>query len=118
MADRFKYAEIRQKIIEAIRTDLIGPRAEEEVLTENRAMVTLSECSMCRAMTRIIPARESRKSTLIWPMRMAKTIPLDRMMTMNRYHQLIFSFRPLSESVSMFKPICRVSAWMSAGATM
>ena len=35
MADRFKYAEIRQKIIEAIRTDLIGPRAEEEVLTEN-----------------------------------------------------------------------------------
>ena len=35
MADRFKYAEIRQKIIEAIRTDLIGPRSEEEVLTEN-----------------------------------------------------------------------------------
>lgn len=35
MADRFKYAEVRQKIIEAIRTDLIGPREEEEVLAEN-----------------------------------------------------------------------------------
>lgn len=35
MADRFKYAEIRQKIIEAIRTDLIGPREDEEVLEEN-----------------------------------------------------------------------------------
>lgn len=35
MADRFKYAEVRQKIIEAIRTDLIGPREEEEVLEEN-----------------------------------------------------------------------------------
>lgn len=35
MVDRFKYAEARQKIIEAIRTDLIGPLEEEEVLTEN-----------------------------------------------------------------------------------
>ncbi len=35
MADRFKYAEVRQKIIEAIRTDLIGPREEDEVLEEN-----------------------------------------------------------------------------------
>jgi hypothetical protein len=35
MADRFKYSEIRQKIISAIRTDLIGPQSEEEVLEEN-----------------------------------------------------------------------------------
>lgn len=35
MDDRFKYAEVRQKIIEAIRTDLIGPREDEEVLEEN-----------------------------------------------------------------------------------
>ncbi len=35
MANRFKYAEVRQKIIEAIRTDLIGPREENEVLEEN-----------------------------------------------------------------------------------
>ena len=35
MADRFKYAEVRQRIIEAIRTDLIGPREEDEVLEEN-----------------------------------------------------------------------------------
>ncbi len=35
MADRFKYAEVRQKIIDAIRTDLIGPLSPEEVLDEN-----------------------------------------------------------------------------------
>ena len=35
MADRFKYAEVRQKIIDSIRTDLIGPQNENEVLDEN-----------------------------------------------------------------------------------
>ena len=35
MADRFKYSEVRQKIIDAIRMDLIGPREETEVLEEN-----------------------------------------------------------------------------------
>lgn len=35
MADRFKYSEVRQKIIDAIRTYLIGPRDEKEVLKEN-----------------------------------------------------------------------------------
>ena len=35
MADRFKYAEVRQKIIDAIRTDLIGPLSPEEDLDEN-----------------------------------------------------------------------------------
>lgn len=35
MTDRFKYSEVRQKIIDAIRIDLIGPREKEEVLEEN-----------------------------------------------------------------------------------
>lgn len=35
MDDRFKYDEVRQKIIDAIRTDLIGPLSPEEVLDEN-----------------------------------------------------------------------------------
>ena len=35
MADRSKYAEVRQKIIDAIRTDLIGPLDPKEVLDEN-----------------------------------------------------------------------------------
>lgn len=35
MADRFQYSEVRQKIIDAIRTDLIGPRTQDEVLEEN-----------------------------------------------------------------------------------
>ena len=35
MADRLKYAETRQKIIDMLRTDLLGPSDENEVLTEN-----------------------------------------------------------------------------------
>lgn len=35
MPDRFKYAEVRQKIIDAIRTDLIGPCSSKEKLDEN-----------------------------------------------------------------------------------
>lgn len=35
MPDKFKYAEVRQKIIDAIRIDLIGPLETEEVLNEN-----------------------------------------------------------------------------------
>lgn len=35
MTDRFKYSKVRQKIIDAIRIDLIGPRETEEVLEEN-----------------------------------------------------------------------------------
>lgn len=35
MPDKSKYAEVRQKIIEAIRIDLIGPLETEEVLSEN-----------------------------------------------------------------------------------
>ena len=35
MPDRFKYSEVRQKIINALRTDLMGPQSENEILDEN-----------------------------------------------------------------------------------
>lgn len=35
MADRGQYSSVRQKIIDMLRTDLIGPISEEEVLNEN-----------------------------------------------------------------------------------
>lgn len=35
MADRFKYAEVRQRIIDMLKIDLMGPLAEEEILDEN-----------------------------------------------------------------------------------
>lgn len=35
MADRFKFAKVRQQVIEMIKTDLLGPRSEEEVLNQN-----------------------------------------------------------------------------------
>ena len=35
MADRYKYAQIRQEIIDALRVDLMGPQSPEEILDEN-----------------------------------------------------------------------------------
>lgn len=35
MADRFRYAEVRQMIIDAMKVDLMGPQAEDEELDEN-----------------------------------------------------------------------------------
>ena len=35
MADRFKYAKVRQEIINALRTDLMGPQSDNEVLDES-----------------------------------------------------------------------------------
>lgn len=35
MTDRFKYAEVRQKIIDAVKMDLMGPQTENEILDEN-----------------------------------------------------------------------------------
>lgn len=35
MADRFKYSQVRQMIIDAMKVDLMGPQSEEEALDEN-----------------------------------------------------------------------------------
>lgn len=35
MENRFKYSEVRQKIIDALKMDLMGPQTEKEVLDEN-----------------------------------------------------------------------------------
>ena len=35
MPDRFKYAKVRQEIINALKTDLMGPQSADEVLDEN-----------------------------------------------------------------------------------
>ena len=35
MADRFKYAEVRQKVIKMLKTDLLGPMDPNEILDEN-----------------------------------------------------------------------------------
>lgn len=35
MADRFKFAEVRQKVIEMLKKDLLGPSDENEILNQN-----------------------------------------------------------------------------------
>lgn len=44
---RFRYSAVRQRIIDAMKTDLMGPLMEEEVLDENprHAYVTWSACT-------------------------------------------------------------------------
>lgn len=32
MADRFKFAEVRQEVIEMLKKDLLGPNSENEIL--------------------------------------------------------------------------------------
>ena len=40
--DCFKYAEVRQKIIDALKIDLIGPMQEDEVLDESPVFAYLT----------------------------------------------------------------------------
>lgn len=35
MDERFQYAEVRQRLIDALKTDLMGPQNVDEVLDEN-----------------------------------------------------------------------------------
>lgn len=35
MTDRFKYAKVRQEIVDALKMDLMGPQSEDEILDEN-----------------------------------------------------------------------------------
>lgn len=35
MADRFKFAEVRQEVIEMLKKDLLGPSSENEILNQN-----------------------------------------------------------------------------------
>ena len=35
MADRFKFAEVRQEVIEMLKKDLLGPGNENEILNQN-----------------------------------------------------------------------------------
>ena len=36
MDERFQYAEVRQRLIDALKTDLMGPQNVDEVLDENQ----------------------------------------------------------------------------------
>ena len=45
MPDRFEFAAVRQKIIDAVRTDLMGPVSETEVLDENPKLVKMMTTS-------------------------------------------------------------------------
>ena len=48
MGDRFQYAEVRQKLINALRTDLMGPQSPDEVLDENPMLPISWVCCILR----------------------------------------------------------------------
>ena len=97
MDDRFKYAEVRQKIIDAIRTDLIGPLSPEEVLDENPRFAYL-----------VGMLEPQRIST----MARTRTSPQVRMMTTSPFLPQSSSFRHPSASVFMWKAVSTASASM------
>ena len=110
MADRFKYSEVRQKIIDAIRTDLIGPREKEEVLEENPRYAYL--VGMLDIQSDDEDYSGAGEQEVDADLRMARILRQARMMTTSLYPLHIFSCRPLSVSVSTSKAIQRVSTWM------
>ena len=80
MPDRFKYSEVRQKIINALRTDLMGPQSENEILDENPKS---SYIIGMLASQKKLPLLESKRWILISLMGILRIIPPARMMIMN-----------------------------------
>ena len=84
MGDRFQYAEVRQKLINALRTDLMGPQSPDEVLDENPmfAYIVGMLYPQTTASADGIDVGE-QEDELILPMKMVKTILRVKMMTTN-----------------------------------
>ena len=82
MPDRFKYAKVRQKIINALRTDLMGPQSADEILDENPKSAYI--IGILRQSIKTPPLQVSRRLILILRMETQTTIPLARMMIMSR----------------------------------
>ena len=112
MADRFKYSEVRQKIIDAIRTDLIGPREKEEVLEENPRYAYLVGMLDIQSDDEDYSGAGEQEVDADMAFEDGEDFTAGGMMTTSLYPLHIFSCRPLSVSVSTSKAIQRVSTWM------
>ena len=108
MADKSKYAEVRQKIIDAIRTDLIGPLETEEVLSENPRYVYI--VGMLEPQRDENAADENEKLTSTT--KRTRTSPPVKMTTTSRFPPQSFSCRHPSASASTWKATSTASAWM------
>ena len=83
MPDRFKYAKVRQKIINALRTDLMGPQSADEILDENPKSAYIIGMLASQQSIKTPPLQVSRRLILILRMETQTTIPLARMMIMS-----------------------------------
>ena len=118
MADRFKYSEVRQKIIDAIRTDLIGPRESEEVLEENPRYAYLVGMLDIQSDDEDYSGAGEQEVDADMALKTEKILLPERMMITSRFLRLILDCHPLSVSVFMCIAICRVSTWMYPGETI
>ena len=105
MADRFRYAEVRQMIIDAMKVDLMGPQSEDEVLDENPRHAYIIGLLAPQSEAGIDAAGETIS-------------PPERTMIMSLLSPHTSNCQVLLASAFTSRPGPILSVWMSVGATI
>ena len=90
MADRFKFAEVRQEVIEMLKKDLLGPSSENEIL-KTRALNISWVCLRHKPVKMIRMSRKSMEMLLSKGMQIilrAKTMIMSRSLQIDLKHRL------------------------------
>ena len=91
MADRFKFAEVRQEVIEMLKKDLLGPSSENEILIKTRALNISWVCLRHKPVKMIRMSRKSMEMLLSKGMQIilrAKTMIMSRSLQIDLKHRL------------------------------
>lgn len=91
MADRFKFAEVRQEVIEMLKKDLLGPNSENEILNQNPRFEYIVGMLAPQTSEMIRMSRKSMEMLLSKGMQIilrAKTMIMSRSLQIDLKHRL------------------------------
>ena len=91
MADRFKFAEVRQEVIEMLKKDLLGPSSENEILNQNPRFEYIVGMLRHKPVKMIRMSRKSMEMLLSKGMQIilrAKTMIMSRSLQIDLKHRL------------------------------
>lgn len=91
MADRFKFAEVRQEVIEMLKKDLLGPSSENEILNQNPRFEYIVGMLAPQTSEMIRKSRKSMEMLLSKGMQIilrAKTMIMSRSLQIDLKHRL------------------------------
>ena len=91
MADRFKFAEVRQEVIEMLKKDLLGPSSENEILNQNPRFEYIVGMLGHKPVKMIRMSRKSMEMLLSKGMQIilrAKTMIMSRSLQIDLKHRL------------------------------